>query len=117
MAQVRPRTGQGRPEPARGGGSVVDIGISESVRPDWLLVVTIGPETFELALPDERGDITCERGRVDERNGSRFVTITRSVDGRDFERLSDCADGSKKHSTMSSCSELRRPRRSAFRPS
>lgn len=73
------------------GGSVVDIGISESVRPDWLLVVTIGPETFELALPEERGDITCERGRVDERNGSRFVTITRSEDGNDFERLSDCA--------------------------
>jgi hypothetical protein len=73
------------------GGSVVDIGISESVELDWLLVVTIEPDTFELALPDERGEITCERGRVDERNGSRFVTITRSEDGRDFERLSDCA--------------------------
>lgn len=72
------------------GGSIVDIGISESVRRDWLLLVRIRPSTFELALPDERGDIACERARVDERRGSRFVTITRSDDGGDFERLSDC---------------------------
>ena len=71
-------------------GRVVDLGISEQNRLDWLVRVAVLPQTFELALPHERGVIECERGRVDERDGARFITIARRDDGYDFEALSDC---------------------------
>jgi len=72
-------------------GRVVDMGISEQDRLDWLVRVAVLPQTFELALPHERGVIECERGRVDERDGARFITIARRDEGYDFEALSDCA--------------------------
>jgi hypothetical protein len=75
----------------RRAGRVVDMGISEQNRLDWLVRVAVLPQAFELALPHERGVIECDRGRVDEREGARFVTIARRDDGYDFEALSDCA--------------------------
>jgi hypothetical protein len=72
-------------------GRVVDLGLSEQNRLDWLVRVAVLPQTFELALPHERGVIECARGRVDERDGARFITIARGDDGYDFEALSDCA--------------------------